>query len=69
MADCEKLTKCLFFTGQMANMPAVSDLMRSTYCLGDKSKCARYIVSKSGKPVPEDLFPNDWSRAKRLAAS
>ncbi len=68
MADCEKLTKCLFFAGQMANMPAVSDLMKQTYCQGDKTNCARYIVSKAGKPVPSDLFPSDSARAKRIVA-
>jgi hypothetical protein len=69
MADCEKLTKCPFFAGQMVNMPAVSDLMKQTYCQGDKTKCARYMVSKAGKPVPGDLFPSDSIRAKEILAS
>jgi hypothetical protein len=66
MADCEKLTKCPFFAGQMANMPAVSDLMRQTYCQGDKAKCARHVVSKAGKAAPSDLFPSDWNRAREI---
>ena len=42
MAECEKLKKCPFFTGHMSNMPGVADLMKSTYCMGDKRLCARY---------------------------
>lgn len=52
----------------MTNMPAVSDLMKQTYCQGDKTRCARYIVSKAGKPVPGDLFPSDVSRAQQIVA-
>jgi hypothetical protein len=52
----------------MANMPAVSDLMKQTYCRGDKTKCARYIVSSAGKPVPSDLFPSDLGRANKIVA-
>lgn len=66
MASCEKLTTCPFFSGQMANMPGVADLMKSTYCLGDKKKCARYRVSSAGIAVPPDLLPNDLARANVL---
>ncbi|HUO60512.1 MAG TPA: hypothetical protein VMU24_07570, partial [Candidatus Acidoferrales bacterium] len=63
------LEKCPFFAGTMANMPAVSSLLKQTYCLGDKNTCARYLVSSAGKPVPADLFPNDTQRAKELLQS
>ena len=66
MAFCEKLNSCLFFTGQMANMPAVSDLMKESYCKGDRTRCARYQVSVAGLTVPSDLFPNDVERARQL---
>ena len=66
MAACEKLKNCLFFTDQMANMPAVAGLMKTTYCLGDKSECARYRVSSAGLTVPTDLLPNDQPRAARM---
>ncbi|HEX8924584.1 MAG TPA: hypothetical protein VF786_02270 [Terriglobales bacterium] len=69
MASCEKLEKCPFFAGTMANMPAVSNLLKQTYCLGDKTTCARYLVSTAGKPVPTDLFPNDTERAKEVLHS
>ena len=66
MADCEKLKKCPFFTGQMADMPSVADLMKKTYCLGDKTQCARYRVASAGIVVPADLFPHDIERARDI---
>lgn len=31
MTECERLKKCPFFTGQMANMPSVAELLKSEY--------------------------------------
>ena len=64
--ECEKLSKCAFFNDQLTNMPAVAGLLKQTYCLGDKSECARYQVSMAGVPVPSDLFPNDVGRLAQL---
>ncbi len=69
MPRCEKLDKCPFFSDRMANMPAVADLMKREYCLGDKEACARYQVSNAGIPVPGDLFPADSVRARQLIGS
>ena len=66
MADCEKLPKCAFFNDQLAEMPAVSGLLKQMYCLGDKSQCARYAVASAGLMVPADLFPDDTTRARKL---
>jgi len=66
MAECEKLERCPFFSGHMSNMPGVADLMRSTYCLGDKTHCARYMVASGGLQVPSDLLPNDVARAREI---
>ena len=66
MAKCERLETCPFFTDRMAQMPSVSEMIKKSYCLEDKTKCARYHVSKAGIPVPSDLFPNDVERAKQL---
>ena len=66
MAECEKLEKCPFFNDQLNNMPAVSGLLKQTYCLGDKTECARYHVSCAGLPVPSDLFPNDSRRSRQI---
>ncbi len=64
--ECEKLHKCPFFNDQLGAMPAVTGLLKQTYCLGDKTECARYIVSSRGLQVPADLFPNDTNRARQL---
>jgi hypothetical protein len=66
MADCERLHSCPFFTGQMATMPSVADLMKKSFCLGDKKQCARYQVASAGGPVPADLYPNDRARAQHI---
>lgn len=66
MANCERLSTCPFFSGHMANMPGVADLMKTTFCLGDKTLCARYQLSLAGIAVPPDLLPNDAIRAQGL---
>lgn len=62
---CEKLEKCPFFNEKMANMPSISAMLKKKYCEGDRDSCARYQVSKAGKDVPADLFPQ---QAERISA-
>jgi hypothetical protein len=66
---CEKLDKCPFFMGKMQQMPAMAELMKKEYCLGDKRQCARYNISKAGLVVPGDLYPNDFDRASKVLSS
>ncbi len=68
MADCECLTGCIFFNNKMSNMPSMAAMYKKTYCRGDASHCARYLVFKAlGKQaVPIDLFPNMTDRARAL---
>lgn len=66
MAQCEKLMSCPFFSGTMDRMPNITGLLKETYCLGDKTECARYRVSAAGIKVPDDLFPNDCERADQI---
>jgi hypothetical protein len=66
MADCEKLLMCPFFTDKMTSMSSVTNLMKQTYCRGDKTECARYQRSMVGIAPPLDLFPNDHDRAKEI---
>lgn len=65
MTDCACLEKCPFFNDQMADMPAIAELQKSRYCLGDWSSCARHMVfEKLGREsVPSDLFPTQQDRA------
>ncbi|WAM31545.1 hypothetical protein [Caldicellulosiruptor naganoensis] len=71
MAECPNLTGCPFFNDRMANMPAIAQLYKRRYCLGQgegKESCARWIVAqKLGKEyVPPDLFPNQLERAQQI---
>lgn len=70
MAKCECIPKCPFFQNKMADMPEMSAMLKKRYCLGDKTKCARYAVRGAlGAPaVPIDLFPNESARAAKLVA-
>jgi hypothetical protein len=71
MNDCECLAKCPFFNDKMANMPALSDMYKNSYCKGDWQKCARHMVFKQlGRDaVPMDLFPNQQDRATQILAA
>jgi hypothetical protein len=66
MSQCEKLENCPFFHDRMAGMRSVAGLMKEQFCLGDKSLCARYMVSSAGLPVPSDLFPAEYERAVEI---
>lgn len=66
MQRCEKLVKCPFFHETLPSMPSMAEALKNKYCLGDNSGCARFLVSKAGKPVPPDLFPNHAHRVKLL---
>jgi hypothetical protein len=71
MADCPYILPCPFFNDRMANMPSMAAMIKSSYCKGDYTECARYLVrDKLGKgTVPEDLFPNAKDRAAKLVAT
>ena len=62
---CERIEKCVFFNGLMANMPSESDKIKKRYCADDSITCARALVAdKLGvDAVPDDLFPDDMLRA------
>ena len=68
MAVCECLEKCPFFNDKMANMPAMADLYKKNYCMGDSTHCARFMVfkAKGRDAVPADLFPNNVEKANAL---
>lgn len=70
MAECEMVKGCPFFNEKMADMPAMANMVKRRYCLGDFDKCARYMVLQGlgrGR-VPGDLFPNQHDRARTLIA-
>lgn len=65
MAECEVLRICVFFGGQMMDMPSTAEALKHRYCLGDNAQCARFMVYKAlGKrKVPPNLLPNQTRRA------
>jgi hypothetical protein len=63
---CEKLVGCPYFKQQMAaNGGSVS---QNNYCEADRSKCARYLISRTAGPqfVPEDLLPYMHKQAEQI---
>jgi hypothetical protein len=71
MSECECLPGCAFFHDKMENMPGMSGILKSRYCIGDNSECARHVVfEKLGKAeVPADLYPNQLDAALKLLAA
>lgn len=65
MTDCPCLPKCPFFHDRMASMPTMANQMKSKYCTGDNSDCARFMVFKAFGPgtVPPTLFPSQVDQA------
>lgn len=70
MADCECLGGCPFFNDKMKDYDGLAAMYKKRYCLGDKTKCARYAVfTKLGKGnVPPNLYPNMMEQAKEILA-
>ncbi len=66
--SCEKLAGCPFFNDKMSGSSATAAMLKQKYCQGDKTACARYIVSAAlGKDkVPADLYPHQAERLHAL---
>lgn len=71
MADCECLSKCIFFNDKMANKPSTAEMYKGRYCKGDNTHCARHQVFKALGPgkVPTDLFPSQEDRVQKIIAA
>ena len=65
---CEKLEKCPFYTNKMPIDQGLGAMYSKKYCEGDKTICARYMVSTTVGPhaVPLDLYPNMVKQAKKI---
>lgn len=60
------MDNCPFFKDEMPGARFFTNLMKEQFCQGDKSRCARYLVSEAGLPVPNDLFPAEYERAVKI---
>lgn len=58
--DCIKLKTCLFFNDKLPMEHGLGGIYKKKYCLGDNTRCARYIVVEKLGPdhVPDNLFPS-----------
>ncbi len=68
MAECPRLAKCIFFNDKMAQMPALANMYKQSYCRCDFEDCARFVVAARLGPekVPVNLYPNDREGAQKL---
>lgn len=66
MQRCQNLDRCPFFNETLPNMPTMAESLKRKYCLDDFDTCARLQVSKAGRPVPPDLFPNHGHRVAMI---
>lgn len=70
MADCEKLSKCPFYQGKMDINSGLGSMYKKKYCEGDKTICARYIISTElgAEFVTNNIFPNMNDLANKMIA-
>lgn len=70
MAECECLKGCPFFNDKMPQEEGMGAIYKKKYCLGDNSRCARYMVFKALGPgkSPANLYPNMFDRAREIIA-
>lgn len=66
--ECENFAGCPFFNDKMDIESGMGKIYKQKYCLGDKTLCARYMVSSQlGKAaVPSNLYPNMIEKAKEI---
>lgn len=65
---CEKFEKCPFYQEKMPCDAGIGAMYRKRYCEGDKTQCARYIVSTKCGPqfVTNSLYPNMHAKAEEI---
>jgi hypothetical protein len=68
MVACEVFEECPFFNDKLGEMPTHARVFKRVYCSGTPVQCARYMVfdALGVAAVPDDLFPNNEFRARRL---
>ena len=71
MATCEKLAKCPFYQGKMSMESGLGSMYKKKYCEGDKTTCARYMISTTVGPqfVTNAIYPNMTDQANKIIAA
>ena len=69
VSECALMSGCPFFKNKMPDLNGLSEVYRLSYCLGDHSHCARFMVARQLGPanVPADLYPHMTDRANEIA--
>ena len=66
MIECEHLSDCAYFKGNIFNMPITEEMIKNEYCRCNPFQCARYFILKIlGNPdIPVLLRPDQtgWAR-------
>ncbi|NMA54990.1 MAG: hypothetical protein GX952_03525 [Firmicutes bacterium] len=65
---CQYLQGCPFYNDKMDIESGLGKLYKNRYCLGNNTKCARYMVCEQlGKEfVPIGLYPNMHEQAEEI---
>ncbi|MFH1677024.1 MAG: hypothetical protein ABIC40_08355 [bacterium] len=69
MKKCEYFETCGFFDCNIVyQIPLLAKTMKENFCLGDSSKCARFMVFKVLKcdSVPSSLIPSQIRKAEKI---
>lgn len=61
MTTCNYKTSCDFYNDRLDSIPALAELMKENYCLGNFLACARYAFAKANgcSKVPDHILPNE----------
>lgn len=70
MGECEFISKCPFFNGELSGNADSVDEMKEKYCKNNNLNCSRYMVANSiGKELmPPNLYPHEKTRAYLVIA-
>lgn len=68
MSECGFVSRCTFFEDRMSKMPGMAEMLRTRYCVGDFTECARHRLTEEFglEAVPSDLFPNQNEVAEQI---
>ena len=68
MPDCEYIGECIMHQVNRATQSVPVSVYADSYCHGDCTRCAIYMLMKAHQPVqiPVTLLPHERRKARRL---